>query len=48
MKSPNEIQEQTILNQTEEEEQKPSSEESVKDTEESKNVSQQDSISQNE
>jgi hypothetical protein len=39
------IQEQTILNQTEEEEQKPSSEESVKDTEESKNVSQQDLIS---
>jgi hypothetical protein len=40
----NEIQEQIILNQTEEE-QKSSSEERVKDTEESKNVSQQDLVS---
>jgi hypothetical protein len=40
----NEIQEQTILNQTEEE-QKLSSEEPAKDSKESKNVSQQDLIS---
>jgi hypothetical protein len=40
----NEIKEENILNQTEEE-QKPSLEESVKDTEESKNVSQQDLVS---
>jgi hypothetical protein len=43
-KSLNEVKEENILNQTEEE-QKPSSEESVKDIEESKNVSQQDLIS---